>query len=163
MIKYEVLQNAEYWFTTRMYTKLIKSRRVENERGPPCRFPWDWEIKMSLSLLILSVGSYRPGHPWGASWIAATYLNKTLYRAAIHPPLRISPTTLSYQINKLSCTECTALQGRLRCLTNSPACPLCNWYFHSPGYCHFVFLRLEYQWPFTHLNEIASVRYTLYL
>lgn len=137
--KYHALRNAEYWFTTQTYTKLIKSRRAENERGPPRRFPWDWEIKMSLSLPILSVGSYRPGHPWGASWIAATYLNKTLYRVAIHPPtLRISPTTPFYQINKLSCTGCTALQGRLRCLTNCPACPLCNWYFHSTSHCHFA-------------------------
>jgi len=41
---------------------------------------------MFLSLAVLSVGSYRPGHPWGASRIAATYLNKTACRAAIRLP-----------------------------------------------------------------------------
>lgn len=74
---------------------------------------------MSLSLPILSVGNCRPGHPWGMSEIAATYLNKTLYRTAIRSPVRIS---ISYQrflqINKLSCNECAALQGQLQRLTN---------------------------------------------
>lgn len=99
----------------------------EREKGEkeelPRRFPWDWEIKMSVSLPILSVGNCRPGHPWGVSEIAATYLNKTLYRGAIRPPIRI-PTSI--QINKLSCNECAALQGQPPRLTNCPTSSLPN-------------------------------------
>lgn len=64
-----------------------------------------------------------PGHPWGVSEIAATYLNKTLYRGAIRPPIRI-PTSI--QINKLSCNECAALQGQPPRLTNCPTSSLPN-------------------------------------
>lgn len=78
---------------------------------------------MSVSLPILSVGNCRPGHPWGVSEIAATYLNKTLYRGAIRPPIRI-PTSI--QINKLSCNECAALQGQPPRLTNCPTSSLPN-------------------------------------
>lgn len=55
--------------------------------------------------------------PMGAaSRVAATYLNKTLDRPAIHPLIRMafSPTTVyAARINKLSCTERAAVQVRI--------------------------------------------------